>query len=152
MLESNADAMAIERCSRIEGSLQIVWGVTELPPLPCLREVGNQLFAEGIFIPDLSALSNLERIEGGLEIYQTGLTTLGLENLVFTGFFALAENGQMVTLGVPSLEVIENGIDVTDNAMLPTCELQTLAGEVAAPGASVYYVGNAEDGCPSTPG
>ena len=150
MLESNADAMAIERCSRIEGSLQIVWGVTELPPLPCLREVGNQLFAEGIFIPDLSALSNLERIEGGLEIYQTGLTTLGLENLVFTGFFALAENGQMVTLGVPSLEVIENGIDVTDNAMLPTCELQTLAEEVAAPGASVYYVGNAEDGCPSS--
>lgn len=150
-LETNADVVEAAACSRVAGSLIIYGGVTDLSPLACLRELGNQLYVEGVDIRSLSGLSNLERVEGELEVGWTGLTTLGLESLVYVNYLSLYENDDLVTLDLPNLELIEGGLGAHYNPLLSTCELESLAQEVVSPTGSAQYAYNAEDGCPSTP-
>lgn len=147
---TNADIEAAAACSRIEGSLVIYGGVTDLSPLSCLRELGNQLYMEGVDVPSLAGLSNLQHIEGELELLWTRATVLDLEALESVGYFSLYQNEQLLTLGLPNLDAIHGGLDVHDNSQLSTCEVAALAEHAALPGAVVFYDGNADDGCPSS--
>ncbi len=150
-VETNAQVEAIAACSRIEGSLFISAGVTDLSPLSCLRELGNQLYLESVNVPSLSALSNLQRIEGELEVLYTGMTALDLESLEYVEYFSLYQNNQMETLGVPNLATVADTLDVHDNPMLSTCEIETLVEEALSPMGTAFYDGNADDGCASFP-
>lgn len=150
-LETNDDVVEAAACSRVAGSLLVYGGVTDLSPLACLRELGNQFYVEGVDIQSLSGLSNLERVEGELEVGWTGLTSLGLESLVYVDSLSLYENDDLVTLDLPNLELIEGGMDVHHNPLLSTCELEWLAQEILSPKGSAQYAYNADDGCPSMP-
>ncbi|MGH1344498.1 MAG: hypothetical protein ACRBN8_23260 [Nannocystales bacterium] len=148
-VQTDAEVEAIAACSRIEGSLQIRFAVTDLSPLTCLREVGNELNLESVDIPSLAALSNLQHVEGGFEAIFTRMTSLSLPSLEYVGYFGLYQNNEMLSLDVPSLTTISEGLDVHDNVLLSTCEVASLADEAVLPGAQVFYDGNADD-CPSS--
>lgn len=148
-VQTNAEVEAIAACSRIEGSLHIRVGVTDLSSLTCLRELGNQLYMESVDVPNLAALSNLQHIEGELELLYNRMTSLSLPSLESVAHFSLYQNNELLTLDLPSLTVISGGMDVHDNLLLSTCDVASLAEEAASPTATVFYDGNADD-CPSS--
>lgn len=148
-VQTNAEVEAIAACSRIEGTLQIRVGVTDLSPLTCLRELGNQLYMESVDVPNLAALSNLQHIEGELEVLYTQMTALSLPSLESVGYFSLYQNNEMLTLDVPNLTTISGDLDVHDNVQLSTCEVASLVEEALSPMATAFYDGNADD-CPSS--
>ncbi len=150
-LETNADVVEVAACSRIAGSLRIEPGVTDLTPLACLRELSNSLFVSGVDMPSLAGLSQLERIEGELSVGWTGLAALDLGSLDYINHLSLDANDSLVTLGLPSLQLIEGGMAAFHNPLLPTCELESLAEDVLGPTGSVQYFDNGEDGCASIP-
>jgi hypothetical protein len=89
-------------------------------------------------LKDLSALKNVRRVEGFLNVFRSpGFLTLhGLENLeVVEGHLAIHANLNLTSIAaLGKLRAVTGNLDIYDNGTLPQTEVESLAARVAVGG------------------
>ncbi len=112
-------------CSRIDGDL-FIQNVSTLQPLGCLREMDGFLSVIQTPVSDLSGLAALE-FAGSLGFAENHqLQTLDIPTLENVGDLYVFANPSLVSFDLPNLAEIIGVLDVIDNPVLPDCEVQAL--------------------------
>jgi hypothetical protein len=91
-----------------------------------VTSIGGYLWITGNSFPDLDALSALESVRYGMDISSTNLTSLD---------------------GLGGLRSIGEGLSITNNASLPTCEATTVRDQLTSFAGDVCIQGNLTDTC-----
>jgi hypothetical protein len=124
-----------------------------LTGLDSVTSIGGSLLIVYTYLDNLTGLEGLTTVGGRLEIeYNSELTDLnGLENLTsISGYCAIWENDALTNLS--GLDNIDAGsitdLHIYSNALLSTCDVQSICDYLASPNGTVEIHGNAT-GCGS---
>lgn len=144
----------LEGLSSIEGYLLINYNyeLTEITGLNNLTSIGGYLeFRDNYVLPNLEGLNNLVSIGGYMEMRNNdalenldaleGLTSIGAE-------FRVSDNDILTSLsGLDNIEASSIfGLYIHDNAVLATCDIESVCNYLADPNGAIYINDNAT-GC-----
>jgi hypothetical protein len=147
-LLSNADVEALAGVSVIEGNLGIHWEVTDISALSCLREVTGGLWIVETQVASVDPLQGLLEVGGELEIGMApNLVDVTLPVLEQVGYLSVYQNESLTNLELPALHTIGLHAEIDDNPLLPTCDVTTIRDALSSLGGEFYYSGNLADGC-----
>jgi len=125
MVSNDEQLEAIGICGSIEGYLDIQANVTTLEPLGCLRQIDGFLAMIGTPLTNVSGLVALQHVEG-IGFAENGqLATIDIPSLQSTEEFYVFDNPSLVSLGFPSLTEVTVA-EVFNNALLPECEIEAV--------------------------